>query len=225
MFYTVTMKTIKELYKDDQPREKLLKKGVKALKNDELLSVLLGSGIQGKDVRKLSKEIVGLLDESFDTLSLEKLLKIHGLGLAKASQILSAIELAKRYSSQSNKKISSAEDVYEELKVFSTKKQEYFLVITLDGASHIINTRTVFIGTLNQTLVHPREVFADAIADRAAGIIIAHNHPSGTLSASRADIQITERLEEVSKLVGIELLDHVILAKDGFYSFSDEGLI
>ena len=225
MFYTVTMKTIKELYKDDQPREKLLKKGVKALKNDELLSVLLGSGIQGKDVRKLSKEIVGLLDESFDTLSLEKLLKIHGLGLAKASQILSAIELAKRYSSQSNKKISSAEDVYEELKAFSTKKQEYFLVITLDGASHIINTRTVFIGTLNQTLVHPREVFADAIAERAAGIIIAHNHPSGTLRASRADIQITERLEEVSKLVGIELLDHVILAKDGFYSFSDEGLM
>lgn len=225
MFYTVIMKTIKELYKDDKPREKLLKKGVQALKNDELLSVLLGSGIQGKDVRKLSKEIVGLLDNSFETLSLEKLLKIHGLGLAKASQILSAIELAKRYSSQSNKKITSAKDVYEELKAFSTKQQEYFLVITLDGASHIINIRTVFIGTLNQTLVHPREVFADAIADRAAGIIIAHNHPSGTLSASRADIQITERLEEVSKLVGIELLDHVILARDGFYSFNEEGLL
>lgn len=225
MFYTVRMKTIKELYKDDKPREKLLKKGVQALKNDELLSVLLGSGIQGKDVRKLSKEIVGLLDNSFETLSLEKLLKIHGLGLAKASQILSAIELAKRYSSQSNKKITSAKDVYEELKAFSTKQQEYFLVITLDGASHIINIRTVFIGTLNQTLVHPREVFADAIADRAAGIIIAHNHPSGTLSASRADIQITERLEEVSKLVGIELLDHVILARDGFYSFNEEGLL
>jgi len=225
MFYTVAMKTIKELHKDDKPREKLVKKGVKALKNDELLAVLLGSGIQGKDVRKLSKEIVGLLDNSFETLSLEKLLKIHGLGLAKASQILSAIELAKRYSSQSNKKITSAKDVYEELKAFSTKQQEYFLVITLDGASHIINTRTVFIGTLNQTLVHPREVFADAIADRAAGIIIAHNHPSGTLSASRADIQITERLEEVSKLVGIELLDHVILARDGFYSFNEEGLL
>jgi len=99
------------------------------------------------------------------------------------------------------------------------------LTITLDGASHIINTRTVFIGTLNQSLVHPREVFADAIADRSAGIIIAHNHPSGTLIASRADIQITQRLKEVSKLVGIELLDHVILAKSGFYSFADEGLL
>jgi len=219
------MKTIKELYKDDKPREKLVKKGVEALKNDELLSVLIGSGIKGKDVRKLSREIVAMMDSSFDSLSLEKLLNIHGLGVAKASQIISALELAKRYTSQTNKKITSAQDVYNELKVFSTKQQEYFLCITLDGASHIINTRTVFIGTLNQSLVHPREVFADAIADRAAGIIIAHNHPSGTLSASRADIGVTQRLEEVAKLVGIELLDHVILAKDGFYSFSDDGLL
>jgi len=219
------MKTIKELYKDDKPREKLVKKGVQALKNDELLSVLIGSGIKGKDVRKLSREIVALMDNSFESLSLEKLLNIHGLGVAKASQIISALELAKRYNSQSNKKITSAQDVYDELKSFSTKHQEYFLVITLDGASHIINTRTVFIGTLNQSLVHPREVFADAIADRSAGIIIAHNHPSGTLIPSRADINITKRLEEVSKLVGIELLDHVILARDGFYSFSDEGLL
>ncbi|MEA1880010.1 MAG: JAB domain-containing protein, partial [Campylobacterota bacterium] len=105
------------------------------------------------------------------------------------------------------------------------KNQEHFLSITLDGASHIISTRTVFIGTLNQSMVHPREVFADAIADRAAGIIIAHNHPSGTLEASRADISITQRLKEVSRLVGIELLDHVILSKHGFYSFSDEGLL
>jgi len=219
------MKTIKELHNDDKPREKLVKKGVQSLKNDELLSVLIGSGIKGKDVRKLSREIVSLLDSSFHTLNLEQLCNIHGLGIAKASQILASIELAKRYTSQGNKKITSAEDVYNELKPFATKQQEYFLTITLDGASHIINTRTVFIGTLNQSLVHPREVFADAIADRAAGIIIAHNHPSGTLNASRADIQITERLDEVSKLVGIELLDHVILARDGFYSFTDEGLL
>ncbi len=219
------MKTIKELHNDDKPREKLVKKGVQALKNDELLSVLIGSGIKGKDVRKLSREIVALMDNSFADLSLEKLLKIHGLGVAKASQIIASLELAKRYTSQSNRKITSAQDVYDELKSFATKQQEYFLVITLDGASHIINTRTVFIGTLNQSLVHPREVFADAIADRSAGIIIAHNHPSGTLSASRADIAVTQRLDEVGKLVGIELLDHVILAKDGFYSFSDEGLL
>ena len=219
------LKTIKELHKNDKPREKLIAKGVKALKNDELLAILLGSGVQGKDVRKLAKEIVVMMDEGFDKLTLQKLCDIHGLGLAKASQILASIELSKRYLIRSNKRITSAAEVYEELKAFSTKNQEHFLTITLDGASHIINIRTVFIGTLNQSLVHPREVFADAIADRAAGIIIAHNHPSGTLEASRADIQITQRLKEVSKLVGIELLDHVILSKHGFYSFSDEGLL
>lgn len=219
------MTALRDLHKDDKPREKLLNKGVQALKNEELLSVLLGSGVQGKDVRKLSKEIIGLMDRDFDELSLRNLCDIHGLGTAKASQILASIELSKRYLIRSNKRITSAEEVYEELKAFSTKKQEHFLTITLDGASHIINTRTVFIGSLNQSLVHPREVFADAIADRAAGIIIAHNHPSGTLEASRADVQVTQRLKEVSKLVGIELLDHVILSKHGFYSFSDEGLL
>jgi len=219
------MTALRDLHKDDKPREKLVAKGVEALKNEELLAILLGSGIQGKDVRKLAKEIVAMLDKGFDTLTLNKLCDIHGLGIAKASQILASIELSKRYLIRSNRRITDAKDVYEELKSFSTKSQEYFLTITLDGASHIINTRTVFIGTLNQSLVHPREVFSDAIADRAAGIIIAHNHPSGTLEASRADISITQRLKEVSKLVGIELLDHVILSKHGYYSFSDEGLL
>lgn len=219
------MTALRDLHKHDKPREKLLNKGVEALKNDELLAILLGSGVQGKDVRKLAKEIVMLMDSGFDNLSLRNLCEIHGLGQAKASQILASIELSKRYLIRSNKRVTSAQDVYDELISFTNKSQEHFLTITLDGASHIINTRTVFIGTLNQSLVHPREVFADAIADRAAGIIIAHNHPSGTLEASRADREVTRRLKEVSKLVGIELLDHVILSKHGFYSFSDEGLL
>jgi len=219
------MTALRDLHKDDKPREKLLNKGVEALKNDELLAILLGSGVQGKDVRKLSKEIISLMDSDFDALSLKTLCDIHGLGIAKASQILASLELSKRYLIRTNRRIIDAKDVYDELHKYAKRQQEHFLTITLDGASHIINTRTVFIGTLNQSLVHPREVFADAIADRAAGIIIAHNHPSGTLEASRADVAITQRLKEVSKLVGIELLDHVILSKQGYYSFSDEGLL
>ena len=219
------MKSIREMHQHDKPREKLARRGAQALKNEELLSVLLGSGVQGKDVRKLSREIIALFEQDFDALSLEKLCDVHGLGPAKASQILAAIELSRRYLIQNNRRITSAKDVYEELSSFGSKKQEYFLTITLDGASHIIETRTIFIGTLNQSMVHPREVFADAISDRAAGVIIAHNHPSGTLEASRADIQITQRLKEVARLVGIELLDHVILTSDGFYSFSEEGML
>jgi len=219
------MTALRDLHKQDKPREKLVAKGAQALKNDELLAILLGSGVQGKDVRKLSKEIITLMDRDHEALTLEKLCDIHGLGIAKASQILASLELSKRYLIRTNRRITDAKDVYDELHKYANRQQEHFLTITLDGASHIINTRTVFIGTLNQSLVHPREVFADAIADRAAGIIIAHNHPSGTLEASRADVAITQRLKEVSKLVGIELLDHVILSKQGYYSFSDEGLL
>ena len=203
----------------------MIQRGVTALKNEELLTILLGSGIQGKDVRKLAKEIISLMDRGVDRLTIEKLCQIHGLGIAKASQILAALELSKRYFISQHRQISDAQDVFDELKAFADRKQEYFLTITLDGASHIIETRTVFIGTLNQSLVHPREVFSDAICDRAAGIIVAHNHPSGTREPSRADIQITQRLKEVSRLVGIELLDHIILTKQGYYSFSDEGLL
>jgi DNA repair protein RadC len=225
LLYTIIMKTIQELHHQDKPREKLAKRGTGALKNEELLAVLLGSGIQGKDVRKLSKEVIALMEREFDTLDLEKLCRIHGLGNAKASQILAAIALSRRYLLKQRPRITDARDVYEALKRYADRKQEHFLVMTLDGASHIIETRTVFIGTLNQSLVHPREVFADAICDRAAGIVIAHNHPSGTCEPSRADIQLTQRLKEVAKLVGIELLDHVILTKEGYYSFSDKGLL
>ena len=122
-------------------------------------------------------------------------------------------------------RVTSASDVYHALAEYSCKDQEHFMLITLDGASKIIEKRVIFVGTLNQSLVHPREVFRPAISDNSAGIIIAHNHPSGTLEASRADVQITQRLKEVAKLVGIELLDHVILSKHGYYSFSDEGML
>jgi DNA repair protein RadC len=219
------MKSIHELHKDDKPREKLAARGAQSLKNDELMALMLGRGVQGKDVRKLAREIVALLDSGHEGVTLETLLDVHGLGLAKAAQILASLELSRRYLLRSNTRITGAADVYQELKRYADRAQEYFLCVTLDGASHIINTRVVFIGTLNQSLVHPREIYADAIADRAAGIIVAHNHPSGTLEASRTDLAITQRLRDVAKLVGIELLDHVILTREGYYSFSDEGLL
>ncbi len=217
------MKAFKELDRHEKPREKLLEKGVKSLKNEELLAIVLGSGIPGKDIRKLSREVALLLEREFDTLSVEKLCTIHGLGIAKASQILASLEFSQRLLTPNPRRIISAKMVYEALYDFTSKRQEYFLMMTLDGASHIIKIRTVFIGTLTQSIVHPREVFADAIADRAAGIIVAHNHPSGALKPSHEDIRVTKRLKEVGTLVGIDLLDHVIISHKGYYSFSDEG--
>lgn len=219
------MNQITQLQNIDKPREKLIKKGVKALKDYELLAVLLGSGVQGKDVIKLSREIIKLFEEDFENIDLEKLLSIHGLGVAKASQILSSIELSRRYLIKQNKKIRSSKDVYEELKEYHNKKQEYFLCIYLDGANHIIQTKVITIGILNQSLVHPREVYAYAIEKRCASIIVAHNHPSGILSPSSEDIEVTKRLKKSGQILGIELLDHVIFTSEGFIALKEEGLL
>ncbi|MGB5792658.1 RadC family protein [Poseidonibacter sp.] len=220
------MQTIKKLNNLDKPREKLLKNGTQSLKDYELMAIILGTGIKGKDVISLSKELIKILDKEFKTLNLEKLLRIHGLGKAKASQILSAIELSKRYLIQNqNKKITSAKDVYTELQDYKNKQQEYFLAIYLDGANYIVDKKIITIGTLNQSLVHPREVFSYAIEKRCASIIVAHNHPSNTLQASNEDINITKRLQESAKILGIGLLDHVIFTKDGFYSLKEEGIL
>ena len=219
------MKRISELNSIDKPREKLTKKGVRSLKNFELLAILLGSGTKDKDVLKLSREIIKLFEDDFENITLDKLISIYGLGQAKASQILSAVELSKRYLIKQNKKITCAEDIYDELQEYKNKKQEYFIVITIDGASHIIEKRVVFIGTLNHSLIHPREIFADALTDRAAAIIIAHNHPSGQLEASLEDIAVTKRVKESAKLLGIDLIDHIIFTNIEYLSLRDEGLL
>ena len=124
-----------------------------------------------------------------------------------------------------NPVITTANRVYEYLHEYHHLDREHFIAITLDGSSRVINTHTISIGTLNQSLVHPREVFYPAIQDRAAAIIIAHNHPSGQLFPSRADKQVTTRLKDAGKLIGIDIVDHIILTPDGFYSFQDEGLL
>ena len=122
-------------------------------------------------------------------------------------------------------KITSAEDVYYHLNEFKDMEQEHFILLTLDGASRVIETRVVSIGTINQSLVHPREIYRPAIHDNAVGIIISHNHPSGQLTPSLEDKRVTKRLKEVGVLIGIELLDHVILSCEGYLSLRDEGLL
>lgn len=219
------MKKIKTIPQFDRPREKMAQKGAKALSNLELLAVLLGSGIKGKDVFEVAKDILRLAQDSFNNISLEELKDIEGIGLAKACQIMAAIEFSKRFLIKDGIKIKNVDDVVKLTEELKDKKQEYFLSLTLDGAANLIQKRTVFIGSLNHSIVHPREVFADAISDRAAGIIFVHNHPDGSVEPSKEDIAITQRLMEVGRIVGIEIIDHIIISKNGHFSFQAEGML
>ena len=203
----------------------MAKKSAKALSDFELMQVLIGSGVSGSDVGQISKEILKEFKDNFENISLESLRSIKGMSLAKSSKIISAIEISKRFLTKDEHIIKKAEDVLSLVSEIRDKKQEYFICITLDGASRLINRRTITIGTLNASLVHPREVFADALVDRAAGVIFVHNHPSGNTEPSQEDIEITHRLTESGKILGIEIVDHIIVTKTSFTSFKDNGLL
>jgi DNA repair protein RadC len=218
-------KRLDQIPEFDRPREKMVRKGPRALSSLELLCVLLGSGIKGKDVFAVASDILKATERGIDTISMEKLMHVDGVGLAKACQIMAAIEYSRRLLVGDDIRIKSVDDVLASVNELKDKKQEYFLTLTLDGASRLIQKRTVFIGSLNKSMVHPREVFADAIGDRAAGIIFVHNHPSGDADPSDEDFAITERLLEVAKVMGIDVMDHIIVGKKGHFSFRSEGLL
>lgn len=201
--------------KDLRPREKLQARGAECLSDYELLMAIIGSGNAQADVTKIARDVQKLLKEKGSGLTYDDLLDVKSLGPAKATQIMAGFELWRRQFEVSERPIiDSPEKAVEQLSDLRDKKQEYFVCLTLDGANRLIAKRIISIGTLTSSLVHPREVFAEAIADRAASIIVAHNHPSGNLQPSQADRDVTERLREAGELLGINLLDHVIITKD-----------
>ena len=208
-----------------KPREKILKYWPEKLESWELVATILGSGIQWLDVFQLSKKANKVIEEQAGSITIADLEKIRGIGKIKAIQIISAFELAKRHFIDDNIIIESIWDVLEQVAEYRNKKQEYLIGITLDGANRLINKRIITIWLLNQSLVHPREVFADAIEDRAHSIILVHNHPYWTNKPSKEDVYVTKRLEEVSKIIWINLRDHIIVTKDDYYSFKENTLL
>ncbi|MBM4278808.1 MAG: hypothetical protein FJ130_13165 [Deltaproteobacteria bacterium] len=170
------MKTIKDMPKHARPREKLREKGPSALTDEELVTAILGMGTAGVDVRTIARQVASLIREHKEELSLDHLLEVPGMGLAKASQILAAFELARRHLLKETIKVVSAKEVLPLVADIAGKQQEHFVCISLNGANEVIEKRIVTIGLLNKSPVHPREVFADVIADRAAGVIFVHNH-------------------------------------------------
>jgi DNA repair protein RadC len=221
------MKKMQDIEEQDRPREKIRKKGASCLSNQELIAAILGSGGPGRNVRILAKEISDIIDKNPDAVQYQDFASVKGMGSAKTSQIIACLELARRiYSEDINTpKISTPADILPHVSFLAGKKQEHFVCITLNGANEVLHTRTITMGLLNHSLVHPREVFADAITDRAASIICVHNHPSGTLDPSSQDIAITRQLADAGTLVGIRLLDHVIVANSGWLSMKEQGLI
>jgi len=203
-----------ERHIDDRPREKLAKKGAHALSDYELLMAIIGSGNAQADVTKIARAVHKIMKEKGSELTYEDLLAVKSLGPAKTAQIMAGFELWRRQFEVPDRPIiDSPEKAADQLVDIRDKKQEYFVCLTLDGANRLIATRVITIGTLTGSLVHPREVFADAITDRAASVIIAHNHPSGNLEPSLTDREVTKRLRAAAELLGINLVDHIIVTK------------
>jgi len=204
----------------EMPREKLYKRGASALSDVELLQAVIGSGGKNNDYKQIAKNLnAAILKQGADNLTFDDVKSIKGIGDAKATTVFAALEFWRRkYIKQSAPLIDSPEKAAEQLNNIRNKKQEYFVLLTLDGARRLINNRIVTIGTLMSSLVHPREVFSLAIEDRAASIIIAHNHPSGMLDISEQDRQVTRRIKQAGDIIGIRLDDHIIIAGDDFVS-------
>lgn len=197
--------------------------GIKSLVDKELISQLLGVSIDNKDVDKVLK----IVQENADRTDLKNLLENNGLSEKKSAMIASAFELARRYNIVKNKgsRINMPVELYNAVRHFYSPDQEVFVVVGLDGVKNIVFTKVVTVGILNKTLVHPREVFADAIDKRCAAIAIAHNHPSGDLSLSTEDRETTKRLVAAGHILGIEIIDHIIFSDENFYSFKENGYL
>jgi DNA repair protein RadC len=219
------MRKISEIPEPDRPREKLLEKGANSLSDIELVAVLLGKGTQRQDVMSVARRVLRTLDASSDRVDLKDLLKIEGIGPAKAALLSAALEFARRRIRPEGVKISLPPDVLPLIRHYADRKQEHFICISLNGAHEVISTRIVSVGLVNKTQVHPREVFADPITDRASAIIVAHNHPSGGLYPSKEDIEVTKQLKSAGEILGIRLLDHIIFNHKGYYSFLEDGKI
>lgn len=213
------MKKIHDLPENERPREKLKAKGPDSLSDQELLAILLGSGTKGHDVMTVASRILKALDGPNAKPDVETLQKVEGVGPAKAMVVAAALEFSRRRIRPEGVRIAFPTDVLPLLHNYADRKQEHFICVSLNGAHEVITTRVVSVGLVNRTQVHPREVFADPITDRAAAVIVAHNHPSGELNPSPEDRQVTRQLKAAGELLGIGLLDHIIFNHKGYYSF------
>lgn len=206
-------------------REQAMEHGLSFPYDEELIMMILGSGNKDMPVDIMAMKILEVLDESEDDKVVENLLKLKGVGQSKALAVAAAIELGKRRSNHLRAPIRHPGDILPFVRNYAISDKEHFLVVTLNGGHEIINIHCVTIGTLNKTLIHPREVFNIAIKENAAAIIVAHNHPSGKCKPSDDDLEATQMLIQASYIIGIDILDHIIIDRENYYSFVENELL
>lgn len=222
------MYKIKEIPINERPRERLKEVGVENLSDKELISIILKTGTKEKNVSDLALDILNKYSLSdLKNISINNLIRIKGIGEVKAIELIAAIELGKRIflKEKTNKKgLTSPEEIYKYTKyLFYDKKQEYFYALYFNNKQQLLKTKLLFIGTINQSITHPREVFKEAYLLSASSIICLHNHPSNDTTPSHADITFTKALIEIGKIQNIPILDHIIVGDDNYYSFYEHN--
>jgi len=220
---------IKDLPEEERPRERLINYGIDVISNEELIAIILKTGTKNKSVKELANEVLCKINSlsNLENISFNTFNEIKGLGKVKTIELMAAIELGKRIflKKDNNKKLiyNNPDTIYKEnLYLFKNKKQEYFYSLYLDSKNTLIERKLLFMGTINRSIVHPREIFKEAYLVSASKIICLHNHPSGDTTPSFEDIRLTKSLIEIGKLQGIDLVDHVIVGNDNYYSFYNE---
>lgn len=224
------MVKIKDIPLNERPRERLRLYGSEILSNEELLSIILKTGTKNKSVKEISNEILSKVTniKELNNINYEELIKIDGIGYTKAITILAAIELSNRLNQEietlNNIKFNNSKVVFDYFKnKIGTKKQEYFYAVYLDNKKNIIKEKLLYIGTINQTLIHPREIFKEAYNLSASSIICIHNHPSGNPLPSNEDLIMTSNLIDIGNIMGIKIVDHIIISKNNYYSFFENN--
>lgn len=219
------MTKLKDIPKFDRPREKFLEKGSDALTDSELLAILLGSGIKGTNVKVLAQKILKKFGDNLLNASVDDLMQISGIGQAKALQISSALALTRRIFDKQNSLdnlILSAQDAIALVSDLKDKKQEHLVCLYLNARNALLKKETISIGILDKSIIHPREIFAPGLEMHAAGVILVHNHPSGDSSPSEQDKQVAKRIIEAGQLMGVNVIDFLIIAKNGVHSILGE---
>ena len=215
------MSKLKDIPQIDRPRERFLEKGPDALSKSELLAILLGSGIKGKNVRQLSEEIIKKFNDNFLDITINDLLEIPGIGKAKALQIVSALSLARRFYEELGSKgniVLSAQDAISISSEIRDKKKEYLVCLYLNERNALLKKEIISIGTLDKNLIHPREIFGPAVELRAAGLILLHNHPSGDIEPSKQDIEVIDKILEAGMIMGVNVIDFIIVCEKDIHS-------